>query len=255
MSLIAAIFVIIIFQSIGWLLAVYFKKNHIADAFWGPGIALVSWVALLWNGFQSVALILVTLLTTVWAGRLAYTIYQRNKGKEEDRRYVELSKDWKNVLLESYLKVWLLQGGLMILLGMSALSLSGNYELGSLNLLLLGLVVWGAGFYFEVVGDRQLAVFKKNPDNKGKLLTTGLWKYTRHPNYFGEVTMWWGLWLIAAGSGWWWLAIISPITITILILKVSGVPMAESHYDQQDREDWKDYKRKTSIFFPLPPKS
>lgn len=250
MSLIAAVFVVLILQSLGWLLSVVFKRQHIADIFWSLGILLITLVAWLWNGFSSIALSLVTLLTLVWAVRLAWNNYLKYKGQPEDRRYQALSKDWKNVLLESYLKVWLLQGGLMILLGMSALSLSGDSEVGSLNLLLLGLIVWGVGFYFESVGDRQLKQFKDNPDNKGKLLTTGLWAYTRHPNYFGEVTMWWGIWLIAASSGWWWLALISPLTITYLIVKVSGVPMAESHYDQQNREDWEAYKKKTNKLIP-----
>ena len=252
MSLILALILVWILQSIGWLLALFFKKQHLADIFWGPGIALVSWAALMWNGFQSGALILITLLTTVWAGRLAYNNWSKYHGKPEDKRYQALQKNWQNPMLDSYLKVWMLQGGLMILLGMSALSLSGDQQLDSWNLIILGILVWGAGFYFEVMGDRQLQLFKQDPANKNKTLNTGLWSNCRHPNYFGEVVMWWGIWLIAASSGWWWLAILSPITITYLILKVSGIPLAEKQCAGKD--GWADYQKQTSLFVPRPSK-
>lgn len=117
---------------------------------------------------------------------------------------------------------------------------------------LLGLAAWLYGFCFEAVGDWQLLMFIRNPDNKGKLMTTGLWRYTRHPNYFGEVTLWWGLWLMTLALQGGWLTIIGPLTITFLILKVSGIPMLEKPYEE--RADFQEYKRCTSAFFPLPPK-
>jgi steroid 5-alpha reductase family enzyme len=123
----------------------------------------------------------------------------------------------------------------------------------SLGLLdLVGVAVWLLGFYFEAVGDAQLARFIKDPANKGKLMQNGLWAYTRHPNYFGEVTQWWGIWLIALFVPSGWLAIIGPITITFLILKVSGIPMLEKK--MAEHPDFAEYKRRVSVFIPLPRK-
>ncbi len=257
MSIVAAIILVWILQSTGWALSQMKKRQDLVDIFWGPGIALVSWVALLWNGFQSVPLVLITLLTTAWAARLSWHIWNRNKDKPEDPRYVELSKNWKNPMLNSYLNIWLLQGGLMILIGFSALMLSADRGVGSFNLLILGLLVWGLGFYFEHTADKQLANFKKDPANSGKIMTKGLWGMTRHPNYFGEVVMWWGIWILAlSGTGLIWgiPALVSPVAITYLILKVSGIPMAEARLNAQARPDWEAYKKSTNAFFPWPHK-
>ena len=120
-------------------------------------------------------------------------------------------------------------------------------------LTVIGSTVWWVGFLFESIGDWQLTKFIGNKKNKGKVMTTGLWKYTRHPNYFGEVTMWWGLWLIVAPLNGGITAIISPLTITFLLLKVSGIPMLEKKYEK--KKAFQAYKKKTSAFFPLPPKS
>jgi steroid 5-alpha reductase family enzyme len=116
----------------------------------------------------------------------------------------------------------------------------------------LGVAIWIIGFYFEAVGDYQLSKFKKDPTNKGKIIQTGLWRYTRHPNYFGEVVLWWGIFLIAVNSPNGLIGIIGPLTITFLILKVSGIPMLEEKYE--GRADFGAYKNRTSKFFPLPPK-
>jgi len=117
---------------------------------------------------------------------------------------------------------------------------------------LVGVLVWSIGFYFETVGDWQMMKFKGDPKNKGKLMTTGLWSLTRHPNYFGEVTMWWGLFLVVVALPLWYISIISPLLITYLILGVSGIPMLEKKYE--GRKDFEEYKRRTAAFFPLPTK-
>jgi steroid 5-alpha reductase family enzyme len=116
----------------------------------------------------------------------------------------------------------------------------------------IGLCVWGIGFYFESTGDAQLKEFITNPANKGKLMDRGLWKYSRHPNYFGEVTQWWGLFIVALSITGSLFTVIGPLTITTLILFVSGVPLLEKKY--AGRPDWEEYKKRTSIFIPLPPK-
>lgn len=237
-------------QTLGWLLSLVQRRMHTADTFWGPGIALVSWVALVVNAFTSPALVLVTILTTIWGLRLAISIGRRNAGKPEDRRYEHLSRDWKNKAMDSYIRIWMLQGMLMLALGAAAFSLTESGVVQFPYLAGMGALVWLFGFCWEVVADRQLAHFKANPDNKGKLMTYGLWARSRHPNYFGEVVLWWGIWLIAASAGGGLIGLMTPLAITFLILKVSGIPMLEAHYDHQDRDDWKAYKQAVPVFWP-----
>jgi steroid 5-alpha reductase family enzyme len=128
-----------------------------------------------------------------------------------------------------------------------------TYDVGSLGLLdLVGVLVWAIGFSFETVGDYQLTQFLANPDNRGRILKYGLWKYTRHPNYFGEVTLWWGVFLIALSVANGWMGIIGPLTISFLILRVSGIPLLERPFE--GKPEWEEYKRRTSVFFPWFPK-
>jgi len=169
-------------------------------------------------------------------------------------RYAILRKDWgKWFVLRSYLQIFLLQGMLLFVIAFPVLIINKGIGI-EFNLLdFVGILVWILGFFFESVGDKQLSEFIKNPANKGKLMQQGLWQYTRHPNYFGEVTQWWGIWLIALNAPNGWFGIIGPIMITFLILFVSGVPLLEKKY--AGRADFEEYKKRTSIFIPLPPKN
>jgi len=180
-------------------------------------------------------------------------LYKRNRNKPEDSRYVEWRNQWKNFYLRSYLQVFLLQGLFlfMIVQPVILVNLSEKSSFGALEI--LGILVWFIGLFFEAVADHQLKVFISDPSNKGQVMDRGLWKYSRHPNYFGEVVMWWGLFLVALPSPNGLLTIIGPITITFLILFVSGVPLLEKKY--AGRPNYEEYKRKTSVFIPLPPKS
>lgn len=237
------------YMSVWFLISVFKKRNDVADIAWGMGFVFVAWSAFILSGpsFKGVA---VNLLVTIWGGRLAWHIYSRNRKKKEDVRYEEMKKSWKNFYLESYLKVFLLQGVFLYLISLPVLFINkaGINSLGVIDV--LGIVVWVVGFYFEAVGDWQLSIFLKNPENKGKIMQGGLWKYTRHPNYFGEVVMWWGIFLMAIEGG--FFTIIGPLTISTLILFVSGVPLLEKKY--AGREDFEEYKKRTSVFFPLPPR-
>jgi len=183
--------------------------------------------------------------------RLAWHIYHRNKNKPEDSRYLEWQKTWNNFYLRSYLQVFLLQGVLLYLISLPVIFInhSATNDFGLLEI--IGLFIWGLGFYFESVGDRQLKDFISNPANKGKLMDQGLWRYSRHPNYFGEVTQWWGIFLIALSLPGSFFTVIGPLTINILIIFVSGIPLLEKKY--AGRPDFEKYKKKTSIFIPLPP--
>lgn len=228
------------------------KRNDIADIAWGLGfIATAAFLGIQTGNWQSHSLVVMG-LTSLWGVRLAAHIFSRNRKKAEDFRYKTWREEWgKWWVLRSLFQVWLLQGVFMWLISMSAINAFSG--LGSWSWINgLGVFIWAVGFYFEAVGDWQLAQHIKNPKNKGVLMTGGLWQYTRHPNYFGEVTQWWGMWLVVFGLPLSWVAVISPLTISWLILKVSGIPMLEKKY--RGRADFEAYAKVTNAFFPWFPK-
>jgi steroid 5-alpha reductase family enzyme len=235
-----------------WFVASVLKKrNDIADIAWGLGFVMMAWLAF-YVSEQHPRAMLVNTLVTVWGLRLAWHIYKRNVGKPEDFRYHQWRMEWKNFYLRSFLQVFLLQGFFLYLTVLPVLFINREPFSGFHVLDGLGVVVWLIGFYFESVGDYQLQQFKNNPSNKGKIIESGLWRYSRHPNYFGEVVQWWGIFLLAVSlpNSWW--TIIGPITITYLVRYVSGVPMLERKY--KGNVQFEAYARRTSVFFPLPPK-
>lgn len=234
----------------GWFVVSLIKRrNDVADVAWGLGFVLLAWISFFIGEGEGMRGILVGGLVTIWGTRLAVHIYKRNKGKTEDYRYLAWRKEWgKWFYPRSYAQVYLLQGVLLYLIVFPVLFINKNTVGGLGALDFVGLAVWILGFYFESKGDAELANFIKNPENKGKLLRTGLWQYTRHPNYFGEVTQWWGVWLISMSLPGAWVAIVGPLTITILILKVSGIPLLEKR--MEENPDFADYKRVTNKFIP-----
>lgn len=243
-----------IYMSAWFVLSLIKRRNDVADVAWGLGFVLLSVTALLLAEEVTLRGILVTSLVSVWGLRLAYHIHKRNRGKDEDYRYKTWRETWgKWFYLRSYAQVYLLQGCLLFLIIQPVLFINQGEELPLSILDAIGLIVWATGFIFESVGDSQLARFLKDPAGKGKLMQSGLWRYTRHPNYFGEVTQWWGLWLIALTLPSSFFTIIGPLTITILILKVSGIPLLENK--MSNHPDFAEYKRKTSVFFPWWPRT
>jgi steroid 5-alpha reductase family enzyme len=241
------------YMTLWFIFSVLKKRNDIADIAWGLGFILIAWSGL-YLANTSLRGILVNMLVTIWGMRLALHIYKRNLSKKEDYRYAAWRKEWgKWFYLRSYFQVYLLQGLLLFLIIQPVIFIHTQVSTSLGMLDLIGLLVWVAGFYFESVGDSQLKTFISNPANKGKIMETGLWKYTRHPNYFGEVTMWWGLFIIALSILGSFFTIIGPLTITVLILFVSGIPLLEKKY--AGRTDFESYKKRTSVFFPLPPKN
>ncbi len=241
-------------MTLWFFVAQILKRNDVADIAWGLGFILIAFCLYIRNGISIDRGLLSLILVVVWGTRLSYYILKRNIRKPEDKRYATWRIEWGRwFVLRSYLQVFLLQGILLLLI-VTPVSITTVLRGGPINLLdVLGICVWLFGFYFESVGDKQLKKFLANPDNKGKVLDTGLWKYTRHPNYFGEVTQWWGLWIIALSVPYGFFGIIGPLTITFLILKVSGVPMLEKGMAMNPLFD--EYRKKTSVFIPLPPKS
>ncbi len=243
---------LIAYMTSWFVLSLVKRRNDIADIAWGLGFILLAWSGL-YLANTSTRGILVNLLITIWGTRLAWHIFRRNLNKQEDYRYATWRKEWgKWFFFRSYFQVYLLQGLFLYLIIQPVIFIhsQANISLGITDL--IGLVIWIIGFYFEAKGDSQLKAFVSDPANKEKLLETGLWKYTRHPNYFGEVTQWWGLFVIALAVPGALFTIIGPVVITVLILFVSGVPLLEKKY--AGRPDFEDYKKRTSVFFPLPPK-
>jgi steroid 5-alpha reductase family enzyme len=238
----------------GWFIAAQVRgRNDIADVAWGPGFILAAAVSLVAGRVYSARGLLISGLVLIWGLRLALHIHSRNRGKGEDPRYRKWREEWGEwFVLRSFLQVFMLQGALLLLVAVPVVfaNTAPVVPLGWLDL--LGLTVWLYGFCFEAVGDWQLLHFIRDPANKGKLMTSGLWRYSRHPNYFGEVTLWWGVWLMVLALPGGWLTVVGPLTITFLILKVSGIPMLEKTYEE--RADFQEYKRRTSAFLPLPPK-
>ena len=248
------ILILFVYMSLWFVVSLIKKRNDVADVAWGLGFVLMTWTSYFLSGDPGIRGLLVGILVSIWGLRLAWHIYRRNKGKAEDYRYLAWRKEWgKWFYPRTYAQVYLLQGMFLFLIVMPVLLVNKSMgtALGILDL--FGVALWVFGFCFESVGDAQLARFIKNPENKGKLLQSGLWAYTRHPNYFGEVTQWWGLWIVALSVPNGWFGIIGPITITFLILKVSGIPMLEKK--MTENPEFTEYKRRVSIFFPLPPKN
>ena len=243
----------LIYMGAWFIVALSLKRNDVADFAWGLGFVFLGWVGFAKAGYSGQLSLLVNSLVTIWGIRLSYHVYKRNIKKAEDPRYTEWRQKWGRwQILGSFLQVFMLQGLLLMFIATSAaaINFSGHQNMGPPEI--IGLLIWLTGFAFEVIGDGQLKKFISNPLNKGKILMSGLWQYTRHPNYFGEVTMWCGIWLMAFGTGHFFPSIISPLTITWLILFVSGVPLLEKKY--RGNADFEAYKKHTSIFFPLPPK-
>ncbi len=241
------------YMSVWFGIAILKKRNDVADVAWGLGFAFVAIISFFKNGAVFDRGLVVTALVLIWALRLSIHIYLRNKGKGEDYRYKAWREAWgKWFYVRTYLQVFMLQGFLLLLV-VSPVIITQVYHKGGFGLLdVAGILVWLTGFLFETIGDRQLATFLKNPLNKGKLMQSGLWLYSRHPNYFGEVAQWWGLWLFALATPYGWLGIIGPLTITLLILKVSGVPMLEAK--MVTHPDFASYRQRVSKFIPLPPR-
>ncbi len=236
-----------------WGVSVARKDASIVDPCWGLGFVVIAWATIIQSGWQDTRDGVLVVLVTVWGVRLAGYLFWRNHGKGEDRRYAAMrAKHGKNFWWVSLLTVFLLQGFLMWIISLTIQSGIVFGDSDSFGLLgWIGVALWSVGFFFESIGDYQLAQFKAGLGSDNKVLRTGLWRYTRHPNYFGNFCIWWGLFLIAANANSWW-TIGCPALMSFLLLRVSGVSLLESDIAER-RPEYADYKRNTSAFFPLPP--
>jgi len=236
-----------------WIMSMIKKDASIVDPCWGLGFVVIAWATVWQIGWTGTRAGVLVALVTLWGLRLSVYLFLRNRGKGEDRRYGAMrTKHGPRFWWVSLLTVFMLQGVLMWFIGLTVQSgMFHGADSGFGLLCYVGVVVWLIGFVFESVSDFQMAQFKSNKENAGMVMDRGLWRYTRHPNYFGNFCIWWGLFLIAASANSWW-TIVCPALMSFFLVKVSGVAMLESDITER-RPGYAEYKLTTSSFFPLPP--
>ena len=248
-----------IYVNIAFVVSLIRRDNGTADIFYGGGFIVISIITYFLTSYKPLSFIMM-LLVLIWGIRLAVRIAFRNHGKPEDYRYKKYREEWgKKFLIRSYLQVYILQGFAIYIISAPIIFLGifGTYTYNFL-LLAIGITLWTIGFLFETFADIQLDKFIKNPINKGMLLTKGLWKYSRHPNYFGESLVWWAIAIFTIGGIYSTfglrslIVLISPVLITYTLLKYSGIPMLEKK--SKEKPGWDEYEKKTNMFFPWFPK-
>jgi len=248
--LIAALAIFVYF-TLFFIVAQLIHNNSIVDIGWGSGFVVSAWSTVLIKGVNSPIVWIVLGLLSFWGLRLSYYILIRNHGKEEDFRYQNMRKRWGTSFptMKAFLNVFLMQGVLMYIVSLPIIALIDAPKDKINFLTITAMIFWLIGAFFEVVGDAQLKRFKADTAHRGKLMTEGLWRFTRHPNYFGEALMWWSLTglIISVNPNLIWV-LISPLLMNLLLLYVSGVPLLEKKY--ADRADFQAYAKRTNKFVP-----
>ena len=243
---------LLIAATITWLLSLPLRNVSIVDSLWSLMLFAAGVIYALGADPRAPRLALVLWLLAIWAARLSFYITVRSIGKGEDRRYqaIRARNEPRFAFKSLYLVFWLQA----VLAWIISLPLMGAFSsiapIGILDY--LGLALWLTGFVFEALGDWQLARFKRNPAHADAVMTGGLWRFTRHPNYFGEFCVWWGFWFMAVSAGGWW-SLPGPVLLTVLLLRVSGVSLLEKDIGNR-RPHYADYVLKTNAFFPGPPR-
>ncbi len=238
-----------------WNISVIRKDASIVDPFWGAGFVVLAVLSCLLVESLDSRVWLLLIMIAVWGIRLSGYLTLRNRGKGEDRRYIAMrEKRGAGFWWFSLFSVFWLQGVIMWFVSLpvqAGMFAAAGEPLGLLDG--LGFLVWLIGFAFETVGDYQMARFKSDPENKGKVMDRGLWGLTRHPNYFGDFMVWWGVYLVALSAGAWW-TLLSPALMSFFLIKVSGVALLEKDIHQR-RPGYTDYIQTTNAFFPGPRRS
>ena len=247
--------IIFVLVTLLWIWSVLIKNVSIVDIFWGLGFVIVNLFYVAMSGGLNARKILIVVLVSLWGLRLAIYLAWRNIGKGEDFRYQEFRRTYgaERYWWLSYFQTFLLQGILIMIVSLPLLGIHLSATSGHLNILdYIGIGVWLIGFIFEAGGDFQLASFKNDVTNKGKVLNRGFWKYTRHPNYFGDSAVWWAYAIFSLAAGGYW-QIIGSVIMTLLIIKISGVALLEKTLNNS-KPHYREYIQKTSSFFPWFPK-
>ena len=237
-----------------YVISVFIKDASVVDIAWGLGFVLIAWIFYFSLEVVDYGHTLITILVSLWGFRLAWHIFTRKyKDRREDWRYANWREQWgDNFWWRSFFQVFMLQGIFMIIIALpvTIAAANPNFKINSLGW--IAITLWIVGFYFEAVGDYQLKRFLKKRKDKNKVMTSGVWRFTRHPNYFGETTMWWALFLLVASLDYGLLGAISPILISYVLLFIS-MPMLEKKY--ANNKSFKKYAKRTSIFIPRMPKT
>jgi steroid 5-alpha reductase family enzyme len=234
-----------------WVLGRTLGRFNVIDVAWGLGFVVVAWVAYAVSAGHGddTRRLLMAVLVTLWGGRLAGYIAWRSRGKGEDPRYADMLEGHADparralgIFLTQAVAIWFVSLPVQVAM----------FERDEPGLLLyVGTAVWAIGFFFESVGDWQLSRFRADPASQGQVMNHGLWRYTRHPNYFGDACTWWGIFLIAAERWPGVLTVVAPVIMTLLLTKGSGARILEKH--MSGRDGWDEYAKRTSGFFPRPP--
>jgi len=232
------------------------KKNHtVADIAWGLNPVFIAHIAFWMKGEFTVPRVLVLAMVTIWGLRLATHIYNRSRGHDEDERYKFMRESFKkrgHALLNSYLRIYLMQSLWVLIITCPVVLIICSSEKGVVWLYWLGAAVWLFGFLWEVIADYQLKQFLSVEENKGHMMKKGLWNYTQHPNYFGEATLWWGVYIMALNVQGGWLTFFGPFFLTFSLFYVTGVPLVEKMFRNSD--EFVGYQKRTSKFLPWFPK-
>lgn len=245
-----------------WLISVKISDVSFVDAFWGAGMGIMALASYFQLARPGALATLIMVMTAAWGFRLGVYLLRRWMREGEDKRYrMILKKDRErgNFAVAALTKVWLMQAVLLFLVSSPAqVGILASGDAAPITALAwAGLAIFLTGIFFEWVGDWQLARFKADPANEGQVLDSGLWRYTRHPNYFGDFAAWWGIWLACASAGWEYAlyTLAGPIFLSFTLTKWSGVALLEKGMDRSKGDKYADYKRRTSAFVPLPPKT
>jgi steroid 5-alpha reductase family enzyme len=245
---------IIAYMTAWFVLAKRRQRLDTVDSAWGGGFALAAWAVV--AQVPSPATLAIAGLVSIWCVRLTAHLVRRSRRPHDDPRYTEMAAKWKrNFWLKAYLWVFLLQGLLVWVVSLPIVMAAGTMLDDWAWLILGGSTVWLAGYIIESAADRQLAAFvanKNNKANKNNVLDSGWWRYSRHPNYFGELVQWWGIAIIALQASWGWVGLLGPLVLTYLIIFVSGIPPIEKR--RRDNKAYQAYKKRTSPLVPWPPK-
>ena len=242
--------IVFVNMAIIFIIAQIKKNNSIVDIAWGPGFFFIALLQLLLKDNPDINHFIITGAIFIWALRLSAHIYLRSRGKGEDFRYAQWRKDWgEKAVVNAFVRVFMLQGLIMLFVALPIMIVFYNSS-GSLTIFsYIGLLVFIFGLLFESIGDYQLVQFKKDNNNKGKIIKSGLWKFSRHPNYFGEAVLWWGIGIYTIGMKLFFVALIGPLSLNLLLIFVSGIPLLEKKYE--GNPEWEEYKKKTPAFIPV----
>lgn len=248
-------FGIVVIMIATWVLSIIWRDASIVDIAWGAGFVVVAWIARAIGDGHDGRIDLLTAMVTIWGIRLTVHLWWRHRGKGEDYRYQSMRRrQGEAFAARSLVTVFGLQGAVMFLVALP-IQLAATPATPAIGwLAVVGTALWGVGLFFETVGDVQLARFLRDETHTGMVMDRGLWRYTRHPNYFGDFCVWWGIFLVAAETTDARVGIVGPLVMTYLLLRVTGVAMLERGLMKR-REGYADYVSRTATFFPRPPRA